>query len=64
MTLITGTVIAILRDVLEEDPVSVKWNPVCACLDRQVGKLYLTTNAKLKPGTVLYVPGTGTTTRP
>eukprot|EP00170_Pyropia_yezoensis_P001995 contig_8509_g1999 len=60
VTLTTGTVVRVLRDVPEEDPVSVQWNPVCDCLPTQSGKLYLYTKAKLKPGTVSYVPVTGT----
>eukprot|EP00170_Pyropia_yezoensis_P001894 contig_8110_g1898 len=60
VTLKTGTVIPILRNVQEEDPVSVQWNPVCACLPRHSSKLYLNTKAKLKPGVVSYVPVAGT----
>lgn len=56
----TGTVVPILRDVPEEDPVLVQWNPACDCLLRQSGKLDLNTSSKLKTGTVPYVPVTGT----
>eukprot|EP00170_Pyropia_yezoensis_P001001 contig_4663_g1005 len=52
VTLKTGTVIPILREKPEENPASARWTPVCACLPRQSGKLYLNTKAKLKPGTV------------